>query len=134
MKVWLHKQGPGFKWPLAKDARPLHFLPNATKNEDQPFPLNPEFRSQPVLSESAREDIWRRVVEKRESIKAVSVALNIDQRRVAAVVRMKEVEKRWVAEVCNVFTRPFTPVPVPIICPLRRGHLTRTVDDDVQID
>jgi len=109
IRHWLQKQGPGFKWAGAKDVRPFRFLPNAQKNEDQPFPLNPEFRAQPVLSEDAREDIWSRFFEKQEGIKAISVALNVDQRRVAAVVRMKEVEKRWLAEVCIPFFPPVLP-------------------------
>ncbi|KAL1896258.1 hypothetical protein Cpir12675_002851 [Ceratocystis pirilliformis] len=62
---------------------------------DQPFPLNPQFRSQPVLSEPAREWIWRRVVQKGEALKVVSADMSVDIRRVAAVVRLKEVEKRW---------------------------------------
>jgi hypothetical protein len=65
----------------------------------QPFPLNPLFRSQPVLSEEARESIWSRVVKDGEALKVVSADLGVDVRRVAAVVRLKEVEKRWVAEV-----------------------------------
>ncbi|KAL5598346.1 hypothetical protein BROUX41_003595 [Berkeleyomyces rouxiae] len=62
---------------------------------DQPFPLNPQFRSQPVLSEPAREWIWRRVVENGEALKIVSADMGVDIRRVAAIVRLKEVEKRW---------------------------------------
>ncbi|KKA28514.1 hypothetical protein TD95_002894 [Thielaviopsis punctulata] len=65
---------------------------------DQPFPLNPQFRSQPVLSEAAREWIWRRVVQHGEALKVVSADLGVDVRRVAAVVRLKEVEKRWLSE------------------------------------
>ncbi|GKT48813.1 37S ribosomal protein S35, mitochondrial [Colletotrichum spaethianum] len=67
-------------------------------NEDQPFPMNPFFKSQPVLSEDMREEIFARVKDKKESLKLVSAELGVDVRRVAAVVRMKEVEKQWVAE------------------------------------
>ncbi|TQN66576.1 Response regulator mcs4, partial [Colletotrichum shisoi] len=69
-----------------------------TMNNDQPFPLNPFFKSQPVLSEDMREEIFTRVKEKKESLKLVSAELGVDVRRVAAVVRMMEVEKQWIAE------------------------------------
>lgn len=73
--------------------RYLGHLPN------QPFPLNPLFRSEPVLDESMREEIYRRVKEDKVSLKAVSADLSVDIRRVAAVVRMKEIEKKWESEV-----------------------------------
>ena len=106
MLAWLAKQPASFKWPGAKGVEANGFLTNPFDNPNQPFPLNPEFRSLPVLGEQAREDIWSRIVEKGESIKAVSAQFGVDQRRVAAVVRMKQVEKRWVAEVCTPFSLP----------------------------
>jgi hypothetical protein len=72
---------------------------HAVKN-DQPFPNNPAFRSEPVLSERAREMIWYSVMVKGLPLKAVSAEYSVDMRRVAAVVRMKEIEKRWEREVC----------------------------------
>ncbi|TDZ75048.1 37S ribosomal protein S35 [Colletotrichum trifolii] len=65
---------------------------------DQPFPMNPLFKSQPVLSEDMREEIYKRVKHQSQSLKAVSASLGVDVRRVAAVVRMKEIEQQWVAE------------------------------------
>lgn len=70
---------------------------------DQPFPLNPLFRSQSVLSEELREEIYHRVKTSKHSLKTVSSSLGVDVRRVAAVVRMKEMEKQWVAEVSFFF-------------------------------
>lgn len=67
--------------------------------KDIPFPLNPEFRSQPVLSEEARETIWRNVMVDGQPLKVVSARYSVDMRRVAAVVRMKTIEKQWEAEV-----------------------------------
>lgn len=67
--------------------------------QDQPFPLNPLFRSQPVLDEPTRELIWDKVMGRGESLKAVSAEMGVDVRRVAAVVRLKEVEKQWQREV-----------------------------------
>ncbi|KND87945.1 hypothetical protein TOPH_07356 [Tolypocladium ophioglossoides CBS 100239] len=63
--------------------------------QDQPFPQNPLFRSQPVLDEQTRELIWDKVTQRGESLKAVSAEMGVDVRRVAAVVRLKEVEKQW---------------------------------------
>ncbi|KAK5656547.1 hypothetical protein OQA88_4526 [Cercophora sp. LCS_1] len=60
---------------------------------DRPFPKNPEFVSEPVLAEAARERIWRSVKEEGVPLKAVSAKYGVDVRRIAAVVRMKEVEK-----------------------------------------
>ncbi|KAK2771310.1 hypothetical protein CKAH01_14370 [Colletotrichum kahawae] len=65
---------------------------------DQPFPLNPLFRSQSVLSEEMREEIYHRIKQSKHSLKSVSSALGVDVRRVAAVVRMKEMENQWVAQ------------------------------------
>ncbi|CAF3665928.1 hypothetical protein FGSG_08949 [Fusarium graminearum PH-1] len=67
-------------------------------HQDQPFPLNPLFRSQTVLSDQTREIIYDKVIGKGELLKAVSAEMHIDVRRVAAVVRLKEVEKQWKAE------------------------------------
>ncbi|KAH7158265.1 eukaryotic mitochondrial regulator protein-domain-containing protein [Dactylonectria estremocensis] len=63
---------------------------------DQPFPLNPLFRSQPVLDDTSRELIWEKVTVRGDSIKSVSAEMGVDVRRVAAVVRLKEVEKQWI--------------------------------------
>lgn len=60
-----------------------------------PFPSNPFFKAQAVLSEESRDLIHRRVSMDDEPIKVVSADLGVDHRRVAAVVRMKEVEKDW---------------------------------------
>lgn len=66
--------------------------------------------------------IWNKVMVKWEGVKAVSAELGVDQRRVAAVVRMKEVEKDWEAKVCRStlisyihhWTHPPTPVSLMI--------------------
>ncbi|KAJ0296136.1 hypothetical protein COL5a_011473 [Colletotrichum fioriniae] len=67
-------------------------------SRDQPFPMNPFFRSEPVLSENLRQEVYRRVTVAKESLKLVSAELGIDVRRVAAVVRMMEIEKQWIKE------------------------------------
>lgn len=71
----------------------------ASRNRLRPFPLNRNFQSESVLNDQARELIWGKVMRKGESLKAVSAELGVDLTRVAAVVRLKEVEKDWVSKV-----------------------------------
>lgn len=89
--MWLDKEGRKFK---AARGKPTYLL-----GHNQPFPLNPAFKSQSVLSEESREEIWQRVIVQGEALKAVSAKFGVDMRRVAAVVRLKEVEKTWEAQV-----------------------------------
>lgn len=65
----------------------------------QVFPENRNFISQPVLCDRLKEEVWRVVSKGKSSIRQVSVDFKIDIRRVAAVVRLKEIEKQWKAEV-----------------------------------
>jgi hypothetical protein len=51
-----------------------------------------------VLSDEARERIWRNVMQKGLPLKAVSARHGVDMRRVAAVIRLKEIEKTWEAQ------------------------------------
>ncbi|WYZ45495.1 hypothetical protein EsH8_VIII_000811 [Colletotrichum jinshuiense] len=92
LHLWLKSRGAQFR-DVPRDG-PKYL----TLSQDQPFPMNPFFKSQPVLSEAMREEIFIRVKEKNESLKLVSAELGVDVRRVAAVVRMKEIEKQWTAE------------------------------------
>lgn len=98
MQDWFKKQGKDLK---THNSGQPNYLSNNAGGPLRPFPSNPAFISQPVLSEEARELIWNKVMVKWEGIKAVSAELGVDQRRVAAVVRMKEMEKDWEAKVCR---------------------------------
>ncbi|KAI9783299.1 MAG: hypothetical protein M1816_001431 [Peltula sp. TS41687] len=73
-------------------------LPEETELDLLPFPMNPDFRSQPVLDESLKQEIYNRVVQDGRSVKVVSAELGVEMNRVGAVVRLKEVESRWVRE------------------------------------
>ncbi|KAG8630023.1 hypothetical protein KVT40_001642 [Elsinoe batatas] len=73
-------------------------LPTAKEEDLRPYPLNKHFLSQSVLSEELKRVIWQKVVEGKESVSAVSVELGVDMRRVGAVVRLMEVERKWEAE------------------------------------
>ncbi|KAL7621218.1 hypothetical protein AAE478_008535 [Parahypoxylon ruwenzoriense] len=77
------------------------------RNINRPFPLNPLFKSEPVLDDRARELIWKKVMQDGEAVKAVSAELGVDIRRVAAIVRLKEVEKDWVAKGIKL-AKPYT--------------------------
>lgn len=79
-----------------------------TKTLTRPFPLNKSFFSQPVLSEALRDEIWRRVKVEGKSVRTVSVETGVEMRRVGAVVRLVEVEKRMRREVCLL---PISSVP-----------------------
>lgn len=90
MKRWL--QGQGNDNFSSTDSQPGPQYAGPAK--DQPFPLNPHFRSEPVLSQRMRELIWQKVMDNGEAMKSVSQELQVDVRRIGAVVRLMEVEKR----------------------------------------
>ncbi|KAK2761135.1 hypothetical protein FQN54_001655 [Arachnomyces sp. PD_36] len=73
-------------------------IPKESQRELRPFPLNPSFVSQSVLSEELRNEIYERVVWQGKSVRAVSVELGVEMRRVGAVVRLVELERRMVKE------------------------------------
>ncbi|KAL2401324.1 hypothetical protein ABEF93_004996 [Exophiala dermatitidis] len=73
-------------------------IPKESVDDLRPFPLNKNFVSQSILSDELREEIWKRVQVNGKSVRQVSVEMGVDMRRVAAVVRLVEVERRMVAE------------------------------------
>ena len=75
-------------------------VPRETADDLMPFPLNRHFRSQPVLSEELKEEIYKRVMVEGQDVRTVSASLSVEMRRVGAVVRLKAVEKQWESEVC----------------------------------
>lgn len=76
-------------------------IPKETAEDLRPFPMNNHFVSQSILSEELRLEIWRRVQEYGKSVRQVSAEMGVDMRRVAAVVRLVEVERRMKAEVSS---------------------------------
>lgn len=80
-----------------------------TQEDLRPFPLNRFFRSEPVLSEELRHEIFRRVMEKNQSVREVSIALNVEMARVGAVVRLMTIEQDWIRHVSG------QTVPLPIL-------------------
>jgi hypothetical protein len=77
-------------------------LPPETEEDLRPFPLNKFFRSQPVLSEDLREAIYKRVKRDGATVSLASVEFGVSNERVGAVVRLKQMEKEWIAQVCHL--------------------------------
>ncbi|KAL9099190.1 MAG: hypothetical protein Q9163_005278 [Psora crenata] len=73
-------------------------LPKEEAEDLMPFPMNRQFRSQPVLSEELKEEIHRRVMVEGQDVRTVSATLHVEMRRVAAVVRLKALEGEWVKQ------------------------------------
>ncbi|KAL5403345.1 hypothetical protein PMIN04_012850 [Paraphaeosphaeria minitans] len=73
-------------------------LPPETAEDLRPFPLNRFFRSQPVLSEELREAIYQFVVKEGKTVPLASITFGVSNERVGAVVRLKQVEKQWIAQ------------------------------------
>lgn len=80
-------------------------VPPETIEDLRPFPQNAFFQSQSVLSEELRDEIYKRVTERGMTVRQVSQDLGVDMARVGAVVRLKRVEAKWVAEVRVSFSR-----------------------------
>ena len=78
-------------------------VPAERASDLRPYPLNRQFRSQPVLSEELRRQLYELVVEQGLDVKSVSASLGVDIRRVAAVVRLESLERQWVDEVSDDF-------------------------------
>ncbi|KAL9609383.1 MAG: hypothetical protein Q9167_005852 [Letrouitia subvulpina] len=80
---------------IAGEGKPI---PREQPDDLMPFPLNKKFRSLPVLSEELKDEIFRRVMERGQSVRTVSADLGVEMRRVGAVVRLKSIERQWEVE------------------------------------
>jgi hypothetical protein len=106
-KNWIRGPGENFRKPLynemnyisSYDRRTWQRVGHDRERMNIPFPLNPAFRSHPVLSEELKEEIYNRIVGSGRSVRSVSAELGVSLERVAAVVRLKAVEKQWIEEV-----------------------------------
>lgn len=84
----------------------LKRTPRERPSDMHPYPLNHNFRSQAVLSEELREELYRMIVVKKMDLQGTSAAYGVDMRRVAAVVRLKTVEKQWIEDVSLTIQSP----------------------------
>ncbi|KAL8925495.1 MAG: hypothetical protein Q9172_002212 [Xanthocarpia lactea] len=73
-------------------------IPKEKADDLMPFPLNRQFRSQPVLSEELRDEIFRRIKQEKQSVRSVSATLGVEMQRVGAVFRLKTIENQWIQE------------------------------------
>ncbi|KAL8945732.1 MAG: hypothetical protein Q9222_007773, partial [Ikaeria aurantiellina] len=73
-------------------------IPRETADDLMPFPMNRQFRSQLVLSEELRNEIYRRISEEDKSVRTVSAELGVEMQRVGAVFRLKTIENQWIQE------------------------------------
>jgi hypothetical protein len=94
-----HARAEGRAADRARREAQLKHTPRERISDMRPYPLNRDFRSEPVLSEELREELYRQIVIKKMDLQGVSAAYGVDMRRVAAVVRLKTVEKQWIEEV-----------------------------------
>ena len=108
-----------FRIQETKDGPPL---PKETSEDLMPFPMNRQFRSQNVLSEELKDAIYKRVMERGDSVRNVSAALGVEMNRVAAVVRLKALEKKWEEEVRHSNENAL------VFCKLYPKHLMRTTN------
>lgn len=115
MFEWLNSEGSALKHHVPGETNYLRTFRGAEDGENKrPFPNNQTFVSESILSEELRNEIYTRVVEQKKSVRAVSVQFGIDMRRVAAVVRLVEMERRLRAQVrLPVFAShsPIDPIP-----------------------
>ena len=95
---WLRSQGARYR--VHNPGQPNYIITaSGIPNPERPFPINRMFKSKAVLDESSREMIWQKIIQRGESLKAVSAEFGVDIRRVAAVTRLMEVEKEWESKV-----------------------------------
>jgi hypothetical protein len=90
----------------AKAAEDRDNLPRERASDLRPYPLNNDFRSQSILSEELRLEIYKKIVDEKVDLSTVSALYGVDMRRVAAVVRLKTIENNWVSEVCRALSYP----------------------------
>lgn len=81
-----------------KEKEDRHKMPKERASDLRPYPLNNDFRSQSILSEELREELYKKIVDEKVDLSTVSALYGVDMRRVAAVVRLKAIEKNWVSE------------------------------------
>lgn len=95
-----------------EDAKQRDGIPRERWSDLRPYPQNRQFQSQSVLSEDLREKLYQLVAVNGLDLKSVSARFGVDIRRVAAVVRLKTVEKKWVDEVSDIGSFHLVALPI----------------------
>ena len=88
---------------LAQNIQGEQAIPEETLDDFMPFPMNRLFRSQAVLSEELRDEIFRLWKEEGKTVRRISADMQVEMRRVGAVLRLKSVEEEWKNQVCYLF-------------------------------
>ena len=87
-------------------------IPIETLDDLMPFPMNRQFRSEPVLSEELKDEIFRMWKEDGQTVRRISAHMQVEMRRVGAVLRLKSVEEEWKKQVCYFFAPPYKTNPL----------------------
>lgn len=85
---------------LEKNIEGEKAIPRETLDDLMPFPMNRQFRSEPVLSEELKDEIFRQWKEDGKTVRRISADMQVEMRRVGAVLRLKSVEEEWRNQVC----------------------------------
>ena len=85
---------------LEKNTQGEKPIPKETLDDLMPFPMNRQFRSEPVLSEELKDEIFRQWKEEGKTVRRISADMQVEMRRVGAVLRLKSVEEEWKNQVC----------------------------------
>lgn len=106
MFEWLNTQGAALKHHIPGETNYLAPFGRGREQDfeeaPRPFPNNRNFISESILSDELRNEVYKRVIEQKKSLRAVSVELGIDMKRIGAVVRLVELERRQRSQVCEV--------------------------------
>lgn len=116
MFEWLNNEGAPLKHHIPGETNYLTRLKQRGGDDgsvnNRPFPNNQNFVSESILSEELRNEVYKRVVTQKKSVRVVSVELGIDMKRIAAVVRLVELETRQRKQVrIRSVILAFFPVP-----------------------
>lgn len=87
---------------LEKNIQGQKAIPRETLDDLMPFPMNRQFRSEPVLSDELKDEIYRMWKEEGKAVRRISADMQVEMRRVGAVIRLKSVEKDWIEKVCAI--------------------------------
>lgn len=93
-----------------KDKSKADAIPLEKTRDLRPFTANSSFISQRVLTSKFQEQIWKMVIEDGMSVRDVSAEVKVEMSRVAAVVRLVEIEKEW-KRIVRVALFLFFPIP-----------------------
>ncbi|CAG8532117.1 3371_t:CDS:2 [Gigaspora margarita] len=63
-----------------------------------PFPMNPQYKPQPPLTDSTKESIWKKFIETGQSVRELGTFYGISIKRVEAILKLKKLEKDMIQQ------------------------------------